>query len=44
VPLLDKAKLKRERRARERALHRAHYRDMRDRRRERDEARRRRQV
>jgi ribosome small subunit-dependent GTPase A len=37
VPLLDKAQLKRERRARERAFHRAHYRELRDRRRERDE-------
>jgi ribosome biogenesis GTPase len=36
VPLLDEAQLKRERRARERAFHRAHYREMRDRRRERD--------
>jgi ribosome biogenesis GTPase len=36
VPLLDKAQVKRERRERERAFHRAHYREMRDRRRERD--------
>jgi ribosome biogenesis GTPase / thiamine phosphate phosphatase len=37
VPLLDKAQVRRERRARERAFHRAHYREMRDRRRERDD-------
>jgi ribosome biogenesis GTPase len=36
VPLLDKAAVKRERRARERAFHRAHYREMRERRRDRE--------
>jgi ABC-type transport system involved in cytochrome bd biosynthesis fused ATPase/permease subunit len=36
VPLLDKAQVKRERRARERAFHREHYRDMRERRRDRE--------
>jgi ribosome biogenesis GTPase / thiamine phosphate phosphatase len=36
VPLLDKAAVKRERRARERAFHREIYRDMRDRRRSRE--------
>lgn len=36
VPLLDKAAVKRERRARERAFHREIYRDMRERRRSRE--------
>jgi ribosome biogenesis GTPase / thiamine phosphate phosphatase len=36
VPLLDKAQVRRERRARERAFHREHYRDMRERRRDRE--------
>jgi ribosome biogenesis GTPase / thiamine phosphate phosphatase len=36
VPLLDKAQVKRERRARERAFHREHHRDMRERRRDRE--------
>jgi ribosome biogenesis GTPase len=36
VPLLDKAEVKRERRARARAVHRQHYREMRDRRRSRE--------
>jgi ribosome biogenesis GTPase len=42
VPLLDKAQVKRERRARERAVHREHYREMRERRRARDASDRRR--
>jgi ribosome biogenesis GTPase len=42
VPLLDKAEVKRERRARERAFHREIYREMRERRRARDETDRRR--
>ena len=36
VPMLDSAQLRRERRARERAFHREHYRDMRERRRDRE--------
>jgi ribosome biogenesis GTPase / thiamine phosphate phosphatase len=42
VPLLDKAQVKRERRARERAFHRQHYREMRERRRAREASDRRR--
>jgi putative ribosome biogenesis GTPase RsgA len=42
VPLLDKAQVKRERRARERAFHRQHHREMRERRRAREESDRRR--
>jgi ribosome biogenesis GTPase len=42
VPLLDKAQVKRDRRARERAFHRQHYREMRERKRAREASDRRR--